>query len=445
MKKYFGTDGIRGVAGDFPLDPATIFCIGLALGDDMLAHGRKSVVIGEDTRESSRWIAETLAAGLDQRGVRVASAGVITTPGVAYLTRMKDFAAGVMISASHNPYRDNGIKVFDHSGFKLPDEDEMEVEGAIERYRLHQPEPRRLALSDAPELRVRYLEFLQERVKGVDFSKLRVVVDCANGAAGAVADELFRRVGLAAEIREATPDGRNINENCGALHPERMAAAVVAAGANAGVAFDGDADRAIFAEDHGQIVNGDLVLLIMARDMLRRGRLTPPEVVGTVMSNLGLEVALGEDGLKLERTPVGDKYVLERMIERGAVLGGEQSGHVILRADATTGDGLLTALRIFEVMARTGLRFSELTAGFRAYPQQIVNVRVREKIPLKELEAVQRAISNAEQDFGNRGRVLVRYSGTEKLARIMVEAESEEHVRVHCSAIAEAVRSAIGE
>lgn len=445
MKSFFGTDGIRGVAGEFPLDPATVFAIGLALGDDMRRHGRASVVIGEDTRESSRWIAETLAAGLRRRDIAVASAGVITTPGVAYLTRCGDFAAGIMVSASHNPYQDNGIKVFDHSGFKLPDSDEAEVEADIERYLSQNLEPQREALAPQPHLRDRYLEFLRQCVASTDFSGLRVITDCANGAASSVAGDLMRSIGLNADLYECAPNGRNINLNCGALHPAHMAERVRSTGADAGVAFDGDSDRAILADAAGRIVDGDLVLLIAARALKAAGTFSPALVVGTVMSNLGLELALAAEGIQLLRTPVGDKYVLEQMNASGALLGGEQSGHVIFRADATTGDGLLTALRIFEIMARTGQSLQQLGEGFRPFPQKIVNVRVREKRPLQQLDAVQQEIRRAEEHFGSRGRVLVRYSGTEKLARVMVEAESEGDVHQFSGSIADALRDEIGE
>lgn len=445
MKSYFGTDGIRGVAGEFPLDTATVFAIGLALGDDMRGHGRHSVVIGEDTRESSRWIAETLAAGLLERGIEVASAGVITTPGVALLARGEDFSAGIMVSASHNPFQDNGIKVFDHSGYKLPDADEHEVEAGIEHYRHRNLKPRQAELRTQPELRGRYLEFLRGLVAGTDFSGLRVVADCANGAASAVAGELFGSLGLQADLYECSPNGRNINLHCGALHPEHMAARVRELGAQGGVAFDGDSDRAILADANGAIVDGDLVLLIAARAMKAAGQLQPAVVVGTVMSNLGLELALAADGIELLRAPVGDKYVLEKMMESGALLGGEQSGHILFRHDATTGDGLLTALRMFEIVARSGRSLADLYAGFRAFPQKTVNIRVREKRPLAELGTVQQAIQAAEEHFGDRGRVLVRYSGTEKLARVMVEAESDADVQRFTSSIAETLREAIGE
>lgn len=444
-KIYFGTDGIRGVAGQPPLDSATVHAIGLALGDDMKAHGRHSVVIGEDTRESSRWIAETLAAGLAARQVRIASAGVITTPGIAYLTRSGDFAAGVMISASHNPYQDNGIKVFDHSGYKLPDSDEAEVEAGIENYRQRQLASRRHTLAPDPELRERYLEFLAQRVAGADLSSWAAIVDCGNGAASSLAEDLFRRLRLPARLLACQPNGRNINLDCGALYPESMARAVALERADVGLALDGDADRVMLADAAGRIVDGDQVLYIAALDLLGRGQLEPKIVVGTVMSNLGLEVALRLHGIELLRAAVGDKYVLERMLESGAVLGGEQSGHVIFRHDATTGDGLLTALRVLEAMARRRQPLAELTRGFSAFPQKLVNVRVREKVPFEQLAGVTAAIRAAETYFSGQGRVLVRYSGTERLARVMVEAQSHAAVERHCQAIAAALESEIGE
>lgn len=444
---YFGTDGIRGVAGEPPLDPATVYAIGLALGDDLRAHGPADVVIGQDTRESSGWIAETLAAGLAAREMQTASAGVITTPGIAYLTRTDDFAAGVMISASHNPYQDNGIKVFEHSGYKLPDADEAAVEAGIERYREQGLAPARRAPAEDAGLRRRYVEYLRSRVAGVSLRGLSAVIDCGNGAASAVAGELFEGLGLRVHWLGDRPDGRNINRDCGALHPEAMARAVTARGADFGLALDGDADRAILADASGRLVDGDRVLYVAARDLLARGRLEPRVVVGTVMSNLGLEVALRREQIALLRAPVGDKYVLEQMLASGAVLGGEQSGHVIFRQDATTGDGLLTALRVLEIMARRGESLAALAEGFVAFPQKLVNVRVREKTPLEQLAATGEAIRAAEAAFANggQGRVLVRYSGTERLARIMVEAASQGEVERHCQAIARALEAEIGE
>lgn len=443
MKQFFGTDGIRGVAGEPPLDAATIFAIGLALGDDLGPKAR--LVLGEDTRESSAWIAETLAAALADRGLRVDHAGVLPTPGVAHLTARENYAAGVMISASHNPFQDNGIKVFGASGFKLPDEEEAAIERGILRYRAAGVAPRRAPLPRQPPLLEHYVAALAEHFAQTDFSALSVVVDCAHGAASAVAGPLVHRLGLKAELLACQPNGRNINAGVGALHPEGMAACVRGAGAAAGVALDGDADRAILADDTGTVVNGDAVLLMCARELRASGQLEPAIVVGTVMTNLGLELALRRDGIRLERAAVGDKYVLEKMQELGAVLGGEPSGHIIFGAEATTGDGLRTALHCFDLMARRRQPLRALCAGLEELPQQIVNVRVREKTPLSELHGVQAAIRAAETHFHGSGRVLVRYSGTEKLARVMVEAESAAAVAHHAQAIAAALRATIGE
>lgn len=443
MKQFFGTDGIRGVAGEPPLDAATVFAIGLALGDDLGTGAR--LVLGEDTRESSTWIAETLAAALAERGVNVDHAGVLPTPGVAHLAATGPYAAGVMISASHNPYQDNGIKVFGGSGFKLPDAEEAAIEHGILAYLERRVSPRRGPLSRRPPLLEHYVAALAEKFAATDFSRCRVVVDCAHGAASSVAGPLFQRLGLAADLAACQPDGRNINAGVGALHPESMAARVRAAGADAGVALDGDADRAILADADGAIVNGDAVLLLCARELLATGVLKPAVVVGTVMTNLGLELAFRREGIRLERAAVGDKYVLEKMQHFGAVLGGEPSGHVIFGAEATTGDGLRTALHCFDLMARRRQPLRDLAAGLVVLPQQIINVHVREKLPLDDLAPVQAAIRAAEGHFNGSGRVLVRYSGTEKLARVMVEAESAAAVAHHAQAIASALKSALGE
>lgn len=445
-KAYFGTDGIRGVAGEPPLDPATVYAIGLALGDDLNSRGAEAIVVGQDTRESSPWIAETFAAGVADRGIRALSAGVITTPAVAYLTRTGEFAAGVVISASHNPYRDNGIKIFGHSGYKLPDAQEAEIEARLARHLAAGVAPRRLTLTPDGGLRDRYVAFLADRLRGngASFSRLRVVADCGHGAATSVAGDILRRLGLEPVFMGNRPDGCNINDSLGALHPEAMAARVAALGADAGFSLDGDADRVMMADASGRIVDGDRVLFLAARDLHARARLLPPCVVGTVMSNLGLELALRPLGIRLERAAVGDKYVLEAMLANGSVLGGEPSGHIIFRHDTTTGDGLLTALRVLEIMARHGVSLAELTAAFQAMPQKLVNVRVREKTPLPELATVQSAIADAERHFGANGRVLVRYSGTEKLARVMVEAASQADVDHHSQAIATALRKAVG-
>jgi phosphoglucosamine mutase len=443
-KELFGTDGIRGVAGEYPLDPATVFAFGVALGHDATAaQAQPEILIGADTRESGRWIAELVAGGLESCGARVRYAGVITTPGVAYLTRTGPFLAGVMISASHNPYRDNGIKVFGHSGFKLPDDEEHAIEQEIFRIREHHLEARPASLTIDESLDRRYLDFMAGTMS-TRLDGIKLVLDCGNGASYRLAPELFRRLGADVVAICTEPDGRNINLNCGALHLEPLQEAVVSNGADFGAAFDGDADRAIFVARSGRVINGDGVLLAAGRALKQAGRLPGDTVVATVMSNLGLEKALEREGIRMIRTPVGDKYVLEEMVRLGASLGGEQSGHVIFREFATTGDGLLTALRVFEIAAcaRTGL--DELTADLQVYPQKLVNIRVREKKGLTEVPAVAQEIRRVEEEFAGSGRVLVRFSGTEPLARVMVEGPDLEQVERCSHRIAEAIRQAMG-
>jgi phosphoglucosamine mutase len=442
-KQLFGTDGIRGVAGEYPLDPATVHAFGVALGSDLRrASADAAVLIGMDTRESGPWIAAQVAAGLAQQDVRAVSAGVITTPAVAYLTRSGSFTAGVMISASHNPYQDNGIKVFGHSGYKLPDEEEHAVEQEIFRHAGELPGPP-LPMAPDPLLAERYLDYLASAVTGA-FDGMRIVLDCGNGAAYRLAPALFRRLGADVRAICCEPNGRNINLDCGALHVEPLREAVLESKADLGVAFDGDADRAIFAAGNGQIVDGDAVLLIAARALLAAGKLDGGLVVATVMSNLGLERALERDGIGLLRTPVGDKYVLEEMVRAGAVLGGEQSGHVIFRQFATTGDGLLTALRVLEIARNADAGLEALTAGLEIYPQRLVNVRVRERRALEELAAVAQEIEECQREFGSSGRVLVRFSGTEPLVRVMVEGPDLKRVDEYTNRIAVAIRNEIG-
>jgi phosphoglucosamine mutase len=395
-----------------------------------------------DTRESGPWIAAQVAAGLAQQNVPAVSAGVVTTPGVAYLTRSSAFTAGVMISASHNPYRDNGIKVFSHSGYKLPDDEEHLVEQEIFRH-AGEAAGAPLPLPPDPAFAERYLDYLASTVGGV-FDGIRIVLDCGNGAAYQLAPALFRRMGAQVEAICCEPNGRNINLGCGALHVESLRAAVLNSKADLGVAFDGDADRAIFVAGNGHIVDGDAVLLIAARALHAAGKLDGGLVVATVMSNLGLERALERDGIRLLRTPVGDKYVLEEMVREGAVLGGEQSGHVIFRQFATTGDGLLTALRVLEISRNAGAGLDELTAGLEIYPQRLQNVRVRERRALHELTEVAREIEECQREFGSAGRVLVRFSGTEPLARVMVEGPDLARVDEFTDRIATAIRNEIG-
>ncbi len=439
-KQLFGTDGIRGKAGEFPLDPKTVFCFGLALGEWAREHGPGAeVIIGMDTRESGPWIAECVAGGLVTQGVKVRFAGVITTPGVAFLTRTMPVIAGVMISASHNPFEDNGLKVFDHSGLKLPDDQEHWLEEDLLRLAETNPTVRRETLTPESALAHAYLDYLV-KVAQTPLSGKRILLDCAHGAATPLAPELFRWLGADVTAIADEPNGRNINAGVGALHVEGLRERVVAGGFDAGIAFDGDADRVMIVSPTGKIIDGDHVLLICARHLRAEGHLTNGIVVSTVMSNLGLERLLRQEGFEMPRTPVGDKYVLEEMIRRDALIGGEQSGHVIFREFATTGDGMLTALEVLAAVQASGKSLDELTADLAIYPQLLVNVKVRAKRPLQELIDVQAEIAAAEAAFGDRGRVLVRFSGTEALARVMVEGENQAEVEHWAHRIADTLR-----
>jgi phosphoglucosamine mutase len=462
IRQLFGTDGIRGVAGEFPLTHDSVYWIGRALGHDLVrVNSRARVVIGQDTRASSRWIADRFLQGLASVGVDTRSAGVITTPGVAFLARSQGFDAGVVISASHNPWTDNGIKIFSGDGYKLPDAHELGIEKEI--FALLQadavPAPdsnpdltsEGSSLPGEEDLRHAYVHWLASNVSS-DLSRLRVAVDCANGAAAAEAPELFRALKIDAIFLHATPNGQNINENSGALYPEILAAFVaknLASGnpgrIDVGVTFDGDADRSLFCDAEGRVINGDAVLLLAAREMQARGTLANNTVVATTMSNMGLELALKRSGIQMLRANVGDKYVLEEMQRVGATLGGEQSGHILFRdGEATTGDGLLTALRVLEIMARTGKPLADLVGDLKVFPQTIRNVRVRQKTPFAEIPPVLAAIIAAEQELDGNGRVVVRYSGTEALARVMIEAESKEQMERLAEEIVAALRAALG-
>jgi phosphoglucosamine mutase len=451
-RKLFGTDGIRAVAGEPPLDAKTIFATGLALGHSVKKNASQPrVILGRDTRESSPWIATTLAAALRQTGARVESAGVVTTPAVAYLARLGGFHAGIVISASHNPWQDNGIKLFGGDGFKLPDAVELAIEDEILHHAatLQAPDPASLPpIEDNLALASEYIRFLIDSVPRLSLTGLHIVADCANGAAAAIAPELFRRLSGAADAQldllNITPDGRNINLNCGALHPRHVAEETAKRGAHLGLTFDGDADRCLLAGPRGNIINGDAILLIAARDLKARGMLTGDTVVATTMSNMGLEAALKHSGIRMLRAPVGDRYVLEQMQAHNSALGGEQSGHILFPHLATTGDGLLTALVVLDMVARSGRTIDELTADLKVFPQVIVNVRVREKKPLQSIPAVAAAIRSAENELKDTGRVVIRYSGTEALARVMIEAEDEAAMRRHADTIAAAIRSELG-
>lgn len=447
-RTLFGTDGIRGIAGQPPLDPRTAYAVGFALGD-FARHldSDPAVLIGMDTRESGPWLAASVAGGLTAQGVRCDFAGVLTTPGVAHLTRTGRYVAGVMISASHNPFQDNGIKIFSHAGLKFPDEREEELENGIHAFLASGAEATPATLQEDQAFDEQYMGFLALTMPH-GLRGTRIVVDGGNGAAWRIGPEVLRRMGAEVIPIHCNPDGRNINLNCGALHLESLQEAVVREGADLGVAFDGDADRALFVDGTGAVVDGDGVLYVCGLHYKEHNRLHAasglPAVVATVMSNLGLEVALREAGIGLLRTAVGDKYVLQEMLASDLLLGGEQSGHVIFREFATTGDGILSCLRILEVIRETGRSLESLMSNFAVFPQKLVNIRVREKRPLDLMPAVQAEIKNAEEELGDSGRVLVRYSGTEALLRVMIEARHAEDVERWCARIAEPIQREIG-
>ena len=435
-RKLFGTDGVRGVANLEPITSETALKLGRALAhvfrvsEGVPAKGhRHRILIGKDTRLSGYMIETALASGICSMGADVLLVGPLPTPGVAFLTRSMRADAGVVISASHNPFTDNGIKFFSRDGFKLPDAMEEQIEtlivgGAIDRYRPTASEVgKAFRISDAVGRTVIYLKMGFPRHLSLD--GLKMVVDCAHGAAYRLAPEVFSELGADVIPLGVQPDGENINDGCGSMYPEMARKVLLERGAHVAVLLDGDGDRAIFLDEKGEMVDGDEVLAICAREMKRRGVLSSGTVVATVMSNVGLEIALKECGLDLVRTDVGDRYVVEQMLRGGHDLGGEQSGHVVFLEHNTTGDGCLTALQVLAIMMETGKSLGELKRVMTKLPQVLVNVRVREKKPFVTLPKVQGTISEVERALGGRGRVLVRYSGTEPVARIMLEGESE--------------------
>jgi len=454
----FGTDGIRGVAGDYPLDHATVWKLGRSLGKVLrrVEPARPvRVILARDTRESGSWIAGRLAAGLRSAEVEVLGAGVMTTPGLAFLTSHHGFSAGVVISASHNPYQDNGVKVFSKSGTKLSESMELEIERELGETGTNGEKGFEFVESSSgvsgtelqaePQLLEDYLERLLQIIPAnLMVSRYKLVADCAHGAASHIVPNLLRRLGMQVQFLHAEPNGRNINLDCGSLHPQAMAASTRSLSADLGVAFDGDADRAIFATRDGKLIDGDYILSIMAPYFQRSGTLSGSAVVGTQMTNLALEIALDEHGIGLKRTSVGDKYVLEEMQRSGLNLGGEPSGHIIFGHLSLAGDGIITLLQVVRLMAETGQPLEALTRGFRPFPQTIRNVQVREKPPLESLPDVSRAVEECRRAIGERGRVVVRYSGTEPLARVMVEAARTEDVEYHAACIAQAIQAALG-
>jgi phosphoglucosamine mutase len=459
--KLFGTDGIRGKAGSPPLDRETVARVGAAIVKAMstfapgvsngLAPGASAdrtlrFVIGRDTRESGTWIEDELARGLTSEGATVVSAGVVPTPAVAYLARTEGFDAGIVISASHNPYEDNGIKVFGGAGTKLTEQLEASVETRVADSTWLVPSGVRrredASARQAEHLSAHYVEHLELIMS--DAGPLRgshIVIDCANGATHALAPRLLQKLGFAVDTIGVSPNGRNINLDCGSTHLDALAGAVVTSRARLGVAFDGDGDRALFIDSEGRVVDGDAVLLMAAIYLEERGRLPGNAVVATVMSNIGLEIALRERGIGMVRTAVGDKYVMEEMIKRGLALGGEQSGHIIFSDHLFTGDGLATALNVLRIMADTGTELSALAAALVTYPQVLVNVRVREKADFMKVPAIADTMKRVEQGLAGNGRLLVRYSGTEPLLRIMLEGKDDAEIRKYANEIAGLVKA----
>jgi phosphoglucosamine mutase len=446
MKKFFGTDGMRAVAGEYPLDKKTILTLAKALVELLEQEGLEPrVLIGRDTRESGPWIEETLFQGIRAGEGEAVFAGVIPTSAVSFLTKKHRFSAGIVISASHNPYRDNGIKIFSPQGLKISDEWEAKLEKAMASGK-DNPKINRLTISPEPGLSKDYEDFLKGQLEGLPRLKnLNLVVDCSNGASSAIAPEVFRELGFKVMAIHNRPDGKNINRRCGSLHPEELVRKVLAAGADLGVAYDGDADRAIWVDENGRILNGDHTLFVEARHMKEKRRLKSTKIVATTMSNMGLEQALEKMGLELVRTKVGDKYVLEKMMESGSNLGGEQSGHTIFLDDCPTGDGILTSLRMLEVMLSQRASLSELTSELKEFPQVLLNVRVREKPDFSRFPEIIQVMDDVKKELAGRGRLDVRYSGTEPLARVMVEAREKAMVQALAKRMAETIAKYLGE
>ncbi len=445
--KLFGTDGIRGKAGEAPLDARTVARVSAALVKALATtpgDRPPHVLIGRDTRESGHWIQAELTRGLVSQGATATSVGVIPTPGVAYLARTDAFDAGIVISASHNPYQDNGIKIFSGRGQKLDETFEARIEALVADPHWTVPagavHPR-----DDQALGQRYVAHLREILPAAGpLAGSRLVLDCANGATTPYAPSLVRSLGFDAIVIGDRPDGRNINLQCGSTDLEPLRQQVTSAGARLGIAFDGDGDRALFVDRHGKPVDGDAILLLAADQLKREGRLPGDAVVATVMSNIGLELALRARGVGLVRTAVGDKYVMEEMVKRGLALGGEQSGHIIFADHLFTGDGIGTALQVLRIMAATGRELDELAGALVTYPQVLVNVRVRQRADYMQIPAIAESIRRVETLVEGHGRLLIRYSGTEPLLRIMLEGKDDEEIRLWAEEIADTVREELG-
>jgi len=442
MKQLFGTDGIRGHAGEFPLDEKTVRIIGASLARQFRERlGRDPrFVSGRDTRESGSSIEAAFIAGAVAENAVCSSAGVITTPGVAYITKAFDHDAGIVISASHNPYQDNGIKIFLPAGTKIDEATEWLIEKDI--YDERSPDLKEVSAPDEESearFRLAYSTHLSDAASEIKLNHYKVVIDCANGAASGFAPRIFNKFGGGVTIINDQPDGRNINANCGSLHLEHLQARVLEEKADIGIAFDGDADRALFVAENGKIVDGDATLWIMAQYLQDHGKLANSTVVATVMSNIGLELAFRSKGIELLRTSVGDKYVLEKLLETGSEVGGEQSGHIIFPGTSLVGDGMMTALTLLRSISERGLSLSQATAGFVAYPQILINVRVGEKRPFDEVPEIAAAAKSVETELHGEGRLLLRYSGTENLARVMIEGKDQSSIESQAKRLADVI------
>ena len=448
-KQLFGTDGVRGIANIHPMTTEVAMQIGRAAAYLFKHTDRRSrIVIGKDTRLSGYMIENALAAGSCSMGVDVLLVGPLPTPGIAFITSSMRADAGVVISASHNPYQDNGIKFFARDGFKLPDEVELQIENLILSGKIDDLRPTAAEVGKA--FRVddavgRYVVFLKNSFPSkLDLTGLKIVLDCAHGAAYRVAPAVVEELGAEIIPFGVSPNGTNINLECGSMHPELIARATREHGAQLGIALDGDADRCLFVDEHGDNVDGDHILAICGTHLMRQGKLPSKTVVATVMSNLGLDIAMREAGGRVVKTGVGDRYVVEEMRQHGYMLGGEQSGHMIFLEYSTTGDGVLTALQVLSIMQQTGKPLSELAKIMTALPQVLVNVRVRERRNIKEIPAIWAVVARIEEQLGENGRVLVRYSGTEPLLRIMLEGQDQGQITMMAEEIARAVETELG-
>ncbi len=445
MPRLFGTDGIRAVAGHFPLDYSTVCVLGEALVELLQEEGLPpKMIIGKDTRESGKWIEQALSQGIRRARGDVVSGGVIPTSAVSFLTKKHAFSAGIVISASHNPFQDNGIKIFSINGKKIPESWEDRLENAI-RARKASIEREVIEIDPEPTLAQSYLEFLMSRFpEDTTGRKIKLVLDCSNGASSAFAPYIFQMLGFEVMAIHVSPDGRNINAGCGSLYPDELARTVVENKADLGIAYDGDADRAIWADERGRVLNGDHTLFVQSRFMKERGRLKSESVVATTMSNMGLERALEEMHLHLVRTQVGDRFVLERMIEAGANLGGEQSGHTIFLDDCPTGDGILTSIKMAEAMVGKEASLSELVEDFHEYPQVLLNVPVSRKDDFEQYPEITSTMAEIERQLENNGRFNLRYSGTESLARIMMEGQDRQQLDKLAQRLAKVLTNHLG-